>query len=336
MIDVLFRVDDGLGIGSGHLMRCLALAEAIADVGGNPHLVASKNSPIHQFWPTVDAKIVTHGLEIGSADDLMDTIGHAQKLGVDWVVVDGYAFAESWLDALASQQRLLFLDDLGDRNPKAAIVLNQNAGAEHRYGVSYPRVDLSLLGLDWFLLRRAWRSVVLEPDPYQLLITLGGDDRHNMAHAMMLEILRKCGNFRTDVVCSAPEAEFIQSSELAVRHPDRFNLHRAPVDLPRLMARAAVVICGGGVTPVEAASLGVPAVIVVLAENQLPGARALMKLGTARAVLTSESPAVEAVRFAFEFLENETVISKASSCGRRLVDGKGASRVVEIMMKAIR
>ncbi len=336
MIDVLFRVDDGPGIGAGHLMRCLALAEAVVDAGGRPHLLTSKKSSLHKLWPMINATISTHGLEIGGADDLVNTIQSARELRVDWIVIDGYAFDKNWLDALASQHRLLYLDDLGNKNAKAAIVLNQNAGAEFRYGDSYSQVGRTLLGLEWFLLRRAWRATVPEPSPRQILITLGGDDRANTALLLMHELVRQGGNFCADVVCSAPEAGFVQSRDLSARYPGRFNLYRAPADLPCLMTRAAVVICGGGVTAVEAASLGVPAVIVVLAENQLPGAQALMQLGTARAVLPCESPAIEAARFAFEFLEDERANSAASSCGRRLIDGKGASRVVEILMEAIR
>lgn len=336
MIDVLFRADDGPGIGAGHLMRCLALAEAVRAAGGRAHLMCRTNSPLHRNWRTDGARVETHDLSIGGREDMEVTARFARTVSADWLVADGYAFDVIWLEALAEGHRVLYLDDLGGRDAAVSLVLNQNAGAEIRYRAAYSRVGRALLGLEWFLLRRGWRALIPRPEPGRLLVTLGGDDRDNLALALMMALLADGCAFHADVVSSAPEAGFQAAFELASAYADRFTLHRAPVDLALLMARASVVVCGGGVTPVEAASLGVPSVIKVLADNQAPGAQTLALEGAARVVAVDGDEGITDVAgLALDLLADDTARAVFAERARALVDGNGAARVVAVMTEAM-
>lgn len=335
MIDVLFRADDGPGIGAGHLMRCRALAEAVEAAGGRAHLLAHADSPLHRDWRAEGARVETHGLLIGSGQDMDATLKFARAVEADWLVADGYAFDVAWLEALARQHRLLYLDDLGARDAAAALVLNQNAGAEERYRTTYTRARRALLGVEWFLLGCAWQAVTPRPEPGRLLVTLGGDDRDNLTLALMRVLLADGRAFHADVVCSAPEAGFQAAWELASACPDRFTLHRVPIDLAPLMARASVAVCGGGVTPLEAASLGVPLVIKVLADNQAPGAQALASAGAAL-VVAGESEGVTGVAgLALGLLADDDARAVLAERAHALVDGKGAARVMAVMTEAM-
>lgn len=335
MINVLFRADDGLGIGAGHLMRCRALAEAVEAVGGRTHLLAHADSPLHQEWRADGARVKTHGLPIGSGQDLDATLEFARTVEADWLVADGYAFDVAWLEALARQHRLLYLDDLGARDAAAALVLNQNAGAEERYRTTYTRARRALLGAEWFLLGCAWQEVTPRPEPGRLLVTLGGDDRDNLALALMRALLADGRAFHADVVCSAPEAGYRVACELALANADHFTLHRAPADLAPLMARASVAVCGGGVTPLEAASLGIPLVIKVLADNQAPGAQALASVGAAKVIAGEWKDVTGVAGMALDLLADDAERAVLAERARALVDGKGAARVVAVMAEAM-
>lgn len=333
MLKVLFRVDDGPGIGAGHLMRCLALAEAAHEQGWVIRLCTVRASALHADWRDLDMQIHVQQCEVGSADDLEQTLQHVREFDADWLVVDGYGFATAWLDAAAEACRVLSLDDLGNRDAGVRLMLNQNPGAEQRYDLVYSRCGRALLGLDWFLLRRAWREVPHAQEPRRLLLTLGGEDPDNRMLGLMQALLADDREFMADVVSSAPEAGFQQALAMAQRRPDRFTVHRGPVALPPLMQRAAVVISGGGVTPIEAASLGVAPIIVMMADNQKPGAEYMSAAGAARSLEFGDGAMVSAARLALDLLDDDMTRSNMAARGRALVDGAGPARVVAAMME---
>ena len=333
MLKVLFRVDDGPGIGAGHLMRCLALAEAIHNQGGCLHLSTVRISALHTGWHAMNAQIHLQKCEIGSSDDLDQTLRHVHELEADWLVVDGYGFSTAWLDTAAAKCPVLCLDDLGNRDAAVQLILNQNPGSDLRHGATYRRCGCALLGLDWFLLRQAWREIQPAAEPHRMLLTLGGEDPNNRMIELMRALLADGRNFMADVISSAPEAGFRQAEEMSQSRPDRFVVHRGPVDLPALMRRVTVVVSGGGVTPIEAASLGVVPVIVILAENQTLGSEYLVAIGAARAVESGDGAMVSAARLTLDLLGDDVIRLTMAARGRALVDGRGPARVVAAMME---
>ncbi len=336
MLDVLFRVDDGPGIGAGHLMRCLALAEAVREQGGTIHLSAIRSSPLHANWGVLDAQIHVQPREVGSHDDFEQTVRCMRMSAADWLVVDGYGFSTAWVDSVASIFRVLCVDDIGDRDPAVKLMLNQNPGAELRYESTYRRSGLTLLGLNWFLLSRAWRQIQHVPQRRCLVLTLGGDDPCNRVLTLMLALLADGRDFIADIVSSAPEAGFQQALGLALSRPDRFVVHRSPAALPALMHRAAIVVSGGGVTPVEAASLGAVPIIVVLAANQRPGAKYLEAAGACRTIELSDTSMVAAARLALDLLDDDTARLTMAARGRSLIDGRGPTRVATAMLEKMK
>lgn len=333
MLKVLFRVDDGPGIGAGHLMRCLALAEKVHEQGGSIRLSAVRSSKLHADWLVLTAQIHVEMREIGGADDMMRTLRHVREFDADWLVVDGYSFDTDWLDAIAAECPVLCLDDLGGRDPAVELILNQNPGAERHYASAYKRCGLALLGLDWFLLRRAWREVKHTPESRRILLTLGGEDPLNRTLDLMQALLADGRAFIADVVYSAPAIGSQQVMLMARGLPDRFVVHRGPVALPPLLRHAAVVISGGGVTSVEVVSQGVAPVIVILADNQKSGAEHLAAAGVACSVAWGDGAAVTVARVALNLLDDDITRSAMATRCRGLVDGSGPARVLATMME---
>ncbi len=330
---LLFRVDDGPGIGAGHLMRCLALAEAVHEQGGVIALSTVRESKLHADWVGLDAQIYVQQREVGSTDDLTLTSRIIREFNADWLVVDGYGFDTVWLDAISAKHPVLCLDDLGNRDAAVRLMMNQNPGAEKRYGLAYSRCSRGLLGLNWFLLRREWHGVQHAPEPRRMLLTLGGEDPDNRIVGLMQALLKDGRGFVADVVSSAPEAGFQQALLMAHGRPDRFTVHRGPVALPLLMRRAAVVVTGGGVTPIEAVSLGVVPVILILADNQKSGAEYLAAAGVARSLEIGDGAMVQVARSALDLLSNDVDRSTMAARGRTMVDGIGPKRLVEALFK---
>jgi len=264
---LLVRVDSGINIGSGHVMRCLALAQAWQDGGGDAVFVLATESP------NAEARLTTEGFEVlhinaklGSAEDARLTTKLAHKYGASWVVVDGYHFDGDYQKIIKEAGlNLLFIDDYGhaDYYP-ADIVLNQNIHADedlYRNRASYTKL---LLGTRYVLLRREflrWQGYRREiPEiARKMLVTMGGSDPQNVT----LKVLQALKNIDIDgfeAVCviggNNPHydalKDFVETANLPVR------IERDVKDMSQLMAWADVAITAGGTTCWELAFMGVP------------------------------------------------------------------------------
>jgi len=331
MNDFLFRVDDGPGVGAGHLMRCLALAEEICQSGGSVHVLATRPSVLHDRWRALGAEVMIRDCRIGSEEDLAFTLQLASQVDASWMIVDGYGFTVDWLDVVGLASKTLCLDDVGERDPSVALVLNHNPGAELRYVERYRRCGQALLGSDWFLLRNEFKPQIRSPEHGQILVCLGGEDSDNRTMRVMQALLADSGpDVWVDVVCNAPPAEMAAVSELALSTGGRFQVYAGPLPLAPLMGRARVMICGGGVTAVEALSMGLEVVAVVLADNQAAGMVYLAHAGMLHVVHAVGDWAVDAAHAALEKLTTtEALNAQQKSLG---FDGLGARRVFTEMI----
>lgn len=264
---LLVRVDSGINMGSGHVMRCLALAQAWQDGGGDVVFVLATESL------NAEARLTAEGFEAlhinakpGSAEDARLTTKLAHKFGASWVVVDGYHFGGDYQKIIKEAGlNLLFIDDYGhaDYYP-ADIVLNQNIHADenlYRNRASYTKL---LLGTRYVLLRREflrWQGYRREiPEiARKMLVTMGGSDPQNVT----LKVLQALKNIDIDgfeAVCvvggSNPHygalKDFVETANLPVR------IERDVKDMSQLMAWADVAITAGGTTCWELAFMGVP------------------------------------------------------------------------------
>jgi UDP-2,4-diacetamido-2,4,6-trideoxy-beta-L-altropyranose hydrolase len=264
---LLVRVDSGINMGSGHVMRCLALAQAWQDGGGDVVFVLATESL------NAEARLTAEGFEVvyinakpGSAEDARLTTKLAHKFGASWVVVDGYHFGGDYQKIIKEAGlNLLFIDDYGhaDYYP-ADIVLNQNIHADenlYRNRASYTKL---LLGTRYVLLRREflrWQGYKREiPEiARKMLVTMGGSDPQNVT----LKVLQALKNIDIDgfeAVCvvggSNPHygalKDFVETANLPVR------IERDVKDMSQLMAWADVAITAGGTTCWELAFMGVP------------------------------------------------------------------------------
>ena len=214
--------------------------------------------------------------EPGSAADAAATLALARRLGASWIVVDGYQFGpdyQQWIKDGGA--RLLLLDDNGDAAPYAAdIVLNQNLHArEELYADRAPQTQL-LLGPRYALLRREfwpWRGRQRESPrtATKILVTLGGSDPDNVTQKVIDALaLVPVTDLEAVVVVGGSNPHREQLAQAAERTAGRVRLQSNVTDMPALMAWADVAISAGGSTCWELAFMGLPSLLVILADNQ--------------------------------------------------------------------
>jgi UDP-2,4-diacetamido-2,4,6-trideoxy-beta-L-altropyranose hydrolase len=342
---LVIRADANPEIGTGHVMRCLALAQAWRAQGGSVTFFARLTSE----W--LQARLADAGLALqvppvadGGPDDATATIDLAVRLGARMVVIDGYGFGTDYQRRLsAAGLRLLVIDDhVYAPHYCCDILLNQNLHAESLSYSCEPTTKL-LLGPRFALLREefsAWRDWqrAFPAGGGRLLLSLGGSDPQNVTAQVMRGLSSAS---RTQWSCrvlgGAASPHLSSLTALAVANPGRFDVVTASTNMPDEMAQADLAISAGGSTCWELAFMGLPNLVITLAENQAQIGPALaargvcVDLGWAPEVVDGRlGSTVDAL------LGDAEKRREMSRHGRTLVDGEGAWRVVENMIALIR
>ncbi|MCB0056671.1 MAG: UDP-2,4-diacetamido-2,4,6-trideoxy-beta-L-altropyranose hydrolase [Caldilineaceae bacterium] len=335
---LLLRADASTQIGAGHVMRCLALAQAWQDAGGAAHFVAVEMPNGLQERLAVE-DMTFHRLDVvpGSIEDAAQTIAQAQRLGAAWVAEDGYHFGADYQRAIKNASlRLLAIDDYGHADHYVAdLVLNQNIYADASLYPSRSPGTRLMLGTQYVLLRREflhWRGWQREiPDvARKVLVTMGGGDPENVT----LKVIEALEEVQVDglevvVVVGAgnPHQPLLQSAIEKTRHSIR--LEQNATDMAQLMAKTDVAISAAGSVCWELCFLGVPSLLLMLAENQRPLADGLANAGAMVNLGWHEAAQPSAIAAALqELLPAATKRHRFSERGRQLVVGDGPKSIL--------
>ncbi|MEM7354451.1 MAG: UDP-2,4-diacetamido-2,4,6-trideoxy-beta-L-altropyranose hydrolase [Acidobacteriota bacterium] len=335
---LLIRADAGPDIGAGHLMRCLALAQAWRDRGG---MVAVRTTTNDAF---LLARLEEEAIEIhpvterpGSRKDAEATRELAATIGATWLAIDGYRFGATFQDHLVdAEHKVLWIDDHGHAAPyRADVVLNPNLHATtDLYQDREPKTRL-LLGSRYLLFRqqfRQWSERPRETPDFasRVLVMAGGVGSHGLG-GRILEALHAVDDERIKIHSLASDPD--EAISRLVKADPRIDAQPQVTDVPRWMATSHLAISAAGSTAWELAFMGLPALLVSVAENQRPVAAELARRGAAldlgwhealdHQVLTQQVTELLADRSA-----RKTMVERA----RALVDGDGVDRVVACLL----
>ncbi|MCX6938288.1 MAG: UDP-2,4-diacetamido-2,4,6-trideoxy-beta-L-altropyranose hydrolase [Verrucomicrobia bacterium] len=337
---LLIRADASVETGTGHVLRCLALAQACRRDGGAVLFAcAACPAELAQRLRETEAFDVTlFEAQPGGAADAEKTRALAAGFAADWIVADGYAFDAAWQQGVrADGRRLLLLDDHAHASAYVAdLVLHQNGffaaeiearrAAETRV-LAGPR--FALLRDEFLAARRAEDRVF--GDVLKVLVTLGGTDPRN-ATSQVVAALRGIAGIQVVVVVGAanPHRERV-AAEVAQAGP-AFRVAVAPQDFKEWVQWADVAVSAAGSTAWEFALLGIPAALLVLAENQKGIAAVFAGADAARVLGEIETLAPEKLSAELAgFCADREALARLGARARRLVDGHGARRVLAAM-----
>ena len=339
MRTVLIRADATPEIGTGHVMRCLALAQAWQDSEGLAVYVMARSTPaVRSRLAAEDCRIQSIDTFPGSAADAEQTVALVRQYSAEWLVLDGYEFNSDYQRKLrGSGCRILCIDDLGKCDRYFAhVILNQNVTAQESwYAQREPGAQL-LLGSRYCLLRREFLQLsdALCGARHGVLVTLGGSTPRELG-LLILEVLSRLadrgiastfvgGGSSPDIDCLVRRAAGLAPAVM---------LAVDPPDMARLMSGATLAVSAAGSTCWELCFLGVPTILTALADNQVPVAEELSR--SECAVYMGDSRALTIDRLLTAILalaQSPQARSNLSQRCRTLVDGRGAERVVAALL----
>lgn len=369
---VAFRTDASLQMGSGHVMRCLTLADALKAQGADCHFISREhpghllevirqrgykvNSLLAHVVPAQAAikSIVkeapsqqqepAHTAWLGSSwqTDAQETAAILASLQLDWLVVDHYALDQRWEEALAPHiRKLIVIDDLADRPHCCDLLLDQNLGSQpEHYAQWVPAHCQVLTGPHYALLRPEFAALrpyslqrrQAQPGLRQLLITMGGVDQPN-ATGQVLHVLKTCAlpaDCRITVVMGLTAPWLQNVRELAAQMPWPTEVVVNVSDMAQRMADSDLAIGAAGSTSWERCCLGLPTLMVVLADNQQDGAQALEAAHAARLIGAVSDIATKLPLAVRELIDSECQ-SRMSLAASAITDGQGAEKILKAM-----
>ena len=335
---LLIRADANVTIGTGHVMRCLALAQAWQESGGVTSLAAAElPEMLSPRLATERIAVIRLDVTPGSLGDAADTIAHAHQLSAEWVAIDGDRFQSDFLEAIRNADlKLLLIDDFADRESfPTDLVVNPNPGADVEVYRKRGFTASVLTGTPYVMLRREFRqpfqSREFREKGNRILVTLGGSDPEELTPRIAVA-LAECGDLEITAVAGPGYSKL---GSLRAFEAPNLRVVFDSQDMVELMRSSDVAIIAAGGTLWELLSVG--CAVLSYSRNAVQ-ARVVRDLANRGAVLDmgdtrSFDPAK--LRDSVNGLAGARASrERMATLGRALVDGLGATRVVEAMRRS--
>lgn len=353
-------MDASLAIGHGHVMRCLTLATALSVQGIRSTFVCREHQgnlcdlieqkgfavcrlPIGKTAVTSELTLLhVSWLAASWAEDATQTAAAIATTGLmpTWLIVDHYALDARWEMALRQvTKNIMVIDDLADRQHDAEILLDQNLYPDMalRYAGLVSKQCHTLVGPGYALLRREFSEARLTTSPprtevRKIFVSFGGSDLTNETQKSLTAIAAlNSRDISVDVVVGSGNAHCEAIAEFC-RSMKGVRFHCQVDNMSQLMMVADLALGAGGSTTWERCALGLPALVVSVADNQVAIADGVDKAGAHRHLGLAKDVTVSQLIAAIDEVRNEPeILEKMSRAARMLVDGRGCERVISIM-----
>jgi UDP-2,4-diacetamido-2,4,6-trideoxy-beta-L-altropyranose hydrolase len=273
----------------------------------------------------------------GTLEDSGQTARVAEHYQAKWVVVDGYQFGADYQEHLISSGlKVLFVDDNGQCDHYSAdLVLNQNPYAdEAMYGKRDLAVKL-LLGLRYALLRREYKPLRGRHIPRvarNLLVTMGGSDALNYTKRVLqaLPFVAIEGMIARVVIGgSSPHRASLEES--ASHIGGCVELLNDVGNMAEVITWADIGVAAAGTVSWEICVLGLPALLIPVADNQCAAAADLERRGAAR-ILQPDCGIRQISESIRDLMLSSSAREMLSKSARSLLDTGGSERVVAAIL----
>lgn len=366
---IYIRTDGNSKIATGHLVRCLCIAHALESLGKDVCFLVSDNdsftllqdlasSIFEGYTFSFDVKI----LETAKYDDLELELEELKFLFTrnckPVIFVDSYFVTETYFSSLREFAHIAYMDDLRAFDYNVDLVVNYDVippAMETEYKQAYTNAAITLLGAEYTPLRSQFQNqeITLRNEIKNILITTGGSDPYDFVPTLVNYFL----SLKSDIETFYDSEKIFKSFEIHVvvgklfkdtkileklaKQNSSLHLHYNVSDMASLMKQCDYAISAAGTTLYELCALGIPAISISMADNQIPMAETFAATETipyAGDIRSSTTLDLEIVlRKIFDSLvtlqENMDNYVKQQNNMHCLVDGNGAIKIAEELCK---
>lgn len=332
---VLFRADGGgSGIGLGHLMRCLAVADALAERGATI-------SFLMQDHPKGISLVTAHGyaahtipLQTTLEADLIESLKHLEN--VDMMIVDIPLSTPEYLKSLhESQKMIVAFDDKMDKLLPVNCVIGNAYADRKSYGEHLPEETLLLAGPEYLPLRKEFQTLPpheIAETLENILICCGGEDPDNVTQAIVEALSHYPKKLTLHILIGIANEHQTTLQGSCQRSPHRCIIHTHTFELIDLLRNVDVAITAAGVMLWEIAAAGLPFVAVQIADNQKGVIKIVLKHGLGEVLGPFHLLNSVTIDQKLSALEDRTVRQNYSKLTQQWIDGKGADRIADALL----
>jgi UDP-2,4-diacetamido-2,4,6-trideoxy-beta-L-altropyranose hydrolase len=364
-MNIFIRTDASVLIGSGHVMRCLTLAQELRDRGNDVQFICREhvghlaqiikvkkfnvillpqNSTLNIFdYHPVDKKNI---LGVSEEQDAEQTSEVISDIRPDWVIVDHYALGAIWHSYIYNYcNNIMVIDDLANRHYECDILLDQTYRREKfQYQKLVPKKCKVYTGSNYALLRTEFlklREQSIESKKYfekvqHILVSMGGTDPDNVTEIILkgLFLVSWSRIVTVDIVLGDKAPHIKAIKEINNSDSIKINVITNTNNMAKLMLNADIAFGAGGTTTWERCCLGLPSLLVISAENQVDIVNNLQSDGVIINLgWHSKLESLNIKELVEKLIEDNRALLSMSKKGFNVCDGLGTQRVASNLEK---
>lgn len=286
---ICFRADGNEMIASGHIMRCLSIAQTAQELGeeccfvmaGRRFSAIVENAGIKSFYLDTDF--------MNMQEELETFIPILEKIKPNCVVVDSYYVTEKYLEEIRKYSTIIYIDDLASFAYPVDVIVNYNIYSKkidyvQMYHIQNKFEPKLLLGSEYAPLRKEFKKVKRKQQPKNVkdvLISTGGADYEHVALrlAQYLTDHKDMNNYKYHFLVGGLNQDILELMKLAERFPLLMEIHQNVKHMGQLMQSCDIAVSAAGSTLYELCACGIPTITYVLADNQILGAQTFFEKG---------------------------------------------------------
>ena len=338
MEELFFRVDVNEQIATGHLCRCLSIADAAKERGIRSVFIFADDNG-QEFVQNRGYESVVLNSDWSRLENEIDTLSNIVKQRkISLMIVDSYSVTDKYLGMLSKITKVIYIDDLGEISTEVAGLLHySNYYKKFRLDKRYSKTKTQLyLGCEYVPLRKAFYncpSKIIRDAIKSVLLLTGGSDAYHVTKRF-LQVLSKQEEMQLEVICGKYSPDYDELRE-QYKADDKIHIYRSVNNIETYMKNADVAISAGGTALYELCACGTPTITFSIADNQIDNVSSFLDeglmsyLGDAR-----YEPVWKKLDAELNEMKDANYRSELSKRMMEKVDGNGANRFVGELIKS--
>ena len=331
---IYIRADMNEIIATGHIMRCLSIADAAREMGKETEFITADEKPVDILQKRGYEPVILHTDWQRMEDELEVLIPLIQAKEISKLLVDSYQVTKEYLAKLEEYTEVFYLDDLDAfEYPVSNVICYANYYSKLSYN-NYGRNIRFYLGTSYMPIRKVYQDCQpkdINKNIENIMILSGGSDNYHMTENIA-DLFKENEKIQADIICGAFYPDF---QGLKDKFAEYQNLHfyQNVSNLDEFMGKADLAISAGGTTLYELCAKGTPTISYSFADNQLKNVQQFQEdelidyAGDVRFDRVYEN-----IYRLFEKYQDSDLRKKRSMKMQQVIDGRGATRIAELFV----